>query len=47
MQPDRLIHGQEVVKSIRPRGPNAQAEIDLGERFDSDSHGPMILKSAS
>jgi hypothetical protein len=45
VQPDRLVDGQEFMKSIAPRRPDAQADIDFCQRFDRDTHGPMIVKS--
>ncbi len=42
VQSNRLIHGEQIVKAVRPRRANAQAEVDLGEGADGD-HGVMIV----
>jgi hypothetical protein len=47
MQPDRLIHRQQLMEAILPRRANAQPEINLCKRSHRHSHGPMIVKSAS
>jgi hypothetical protein len=39
MQPDRLIHRQQFMKSIPTESANAQPKIDLRERSDGYRHG--------
>src|SRR6476660_3029495 len=42
VQVNGLIHGEQIVKAVRPRRANAQAEVDFGEGADGD-HGVMIV----
>ncbi len=47
MQPDRLIHSQQLVKSIPVASANTQPEVDLRERSNSCSHGRTIVNSTA
>jgi hypothetical protein len=42
MQTNRLIHGQQLVKSILTSRSNAQPKIDFRERSHRDRHGWMM-----
>ena len=41
VQSNGLIHGEQIMKAVRPRRADAQAEVDFGEGADGD-HGVMI-----
>jgi hypothetical protein len=45
MQSNRLIHRKQLMKPVLPERTNAQTEINLRERSDSDSHGRTIVNS--
>jgi hypothetical protein len=38
VQSDRLVYGPQVVEAIRAPRPNAQTQIDLGKRAETDTH---------
>jgi hypothetical protein len=43
MEPNRLIHRQQLMKSILAGSANAQPKIDLRKRSDLHRHGSKIV----
>lgn len=41
-QGNRLIHGAQVMKSVRPQRADAEPEVDLGERWEGNKHDGAI-----